>query len=39
MAQAYLSGQYSMAAIARHFGVHYSTVSRLVRAFENKADE
>lgn len=39
MAQAYLSGQYSMAAIARHFGVHYSTVSRWVRAFENKADE
>lgn len=27
MAQAYLSGQHSMAAIARHFRVHYSTVS------------
>lgn len=35
MARAYLSGQHSMAAIARHFGVHYSTVSRAVGAFED----
>ncbi len=34
MARAYLSGQYTMAAIARHFGVHYSTVSRMVREYE-----
>jgi len=39
MAQAYLSGQHSMAAIAKHFGVHYSTVSRTVSAFENEAGE
>lgn len=38
MAQAYLSGQHSMAAIATHFGVHYSTVSRAVSAFEQEAD-
>lgn len=36
MARAYLSGQYAMAAIARHFGVHYSTVSRAVRNHEGK---
>lgn len=34
MARAYLSGGYNMGEIARHFGVHYSTVSRAVRAFE-----
>jgi len=34
MALAYLSGQHSMAAIARHFGVHYSTVSRVVKSHE-----
>jgi len=34
VARAYLSGQHMMAAIARHFGVHYSTVSRMVRAHE-----
>ncbi|MEW6131621.1 MAG: transposase [Pseudomonadota bacterium] len=34
MARAYLSGQHTMAAIARHFGVHYSTVSRMVREYE-----
>lgn len=34
MACAYLSGQHTMAAIARHFGVHYSTVSRAVRRLE-----
>ncbi|HUX89570.1 MAG TPA: transposase [Gallionellaceae bacterium] len=36
MAWAYLSGQHTMAAIARHFGVHYSTVSRAVRNHEGK---
>ena len=36
MAQAYQSGAYTMAAIAEHFGVHYMTVSRAVRAFEGK---
>lgn len=36
MAQAYHSGAYTMAAIAEHFGVHYMTVSRAVRAFEGK---
>ncbi|NMG15868.1 Transposase, IS200-like [Aromatoleum bremense] len=35
MARAYLSGQHTMAAIAEHFGVHYSTVSRMVRSHEN----
>jgi putative transposase len=30
MAQAYATGRYSMAAIARAFGVHYATVSRAV---------
>ncbi len=35
MARAYQSGQHTMAAIARHFGVHYSTVSRMVRAHED----
>lgn len=34
MAQAYLSGAYTMAEIGRHFGVHYMTVSRAVRKFE-----
>lgn len=37
MARAYLSGQHTMAAIARHFGVHYATVSRMVKAYENSA--
>ena len=35
MARAYLSGRYTMAAIAHHFGVHYATVSRAVNAFKN----
>lgn len=35
MARAYRSGQHTMAAIARHFGVHYSTVSRMVSAYED----
>ena len=30
MAQAYATGDYTLAEIARHFGVHYSTVSRAV---------
>jgi len=34
IALAYLSGQHTMAAIARHFDVHYTTVSRLVKAYE-----
>ncbi|MCJ7600355.1 MAG: transposase [Desulfobulbaceae bacterium] len=36
MARAYLSGRHSMAAIALHFGVHYSTVSRAVKNHEEK---
>ncbi|MGR9100944.1 MAG: transposase [Gammaproteobacteria bacterium] len=35
MALAYRSGRYTMKEIARHFGVHYSTVSRAVKAMEN----
>ncbi|MBF0218341.1 MAG: addiction module toxin RelE [Gammaproteobacteria bacterium] len=34
MAKAYLSGQHTMAAIAKHFSVHYSTVSRAVKKHE-----
>lgn len=34
MAQAYLSGHYSLAAIANHFGMSPSTVSRTVKAHE-----
>lgn len=34
MALAYLSGDYTMKAIADHFGVHYTTVSRAVKEFE-----
>jgi hypothetical protein len=37
MARAYLSGGYSQGRIARHFAVHYSTVSRAVRRFEQRA--
>lgn len=37
MAAAYRSGHYSLTEIGRHFGVHYSTVSRAVRSAE--ADE
>ena len=32
--QAYLSGAYTMAEIGCHFGVHYITVNRAVRKFE-----
>ncbi|RCX26129.1 transposase [Thioalbus denitrificans] len=35
MAEAYLSGHYTMREIAEHFGVHYSTVSRAVKALES----
>jgi hypothetical protein len=31
MAKAYESGAYTLAQIAGHFGVHYSTVSRAVK--------
>ena len=34
IALAYLSGQHTMSAIAAHFGVHYTTVSRLVKDYE-----
>jgi hypothetical protein len=34
IAQAYLSGAYTMAEIGGHFGVHYMTVNRAVRKFE-----
>ena len=34
IARAYLSGRHTMAEIAKHFGIHYTTVSRLVRAYE-----
>lgn len=36
MAQAYLSGAYTMAEIGQHFSVHYMTVSRAVRHHEAK---
>lgn len=38
MARAYMSGQHTMAAIAEHFGVHYSTVSRAVASHEGAAE-
>ena len=34
MARAYLSGAYSQAAIASYFQVHYSSVSRAIRRYE-----
>jgi hypothetical protein len=34
IARAYLSGRHTMAAIAKYFDIHYTTVSRLVRAHE-----
>ena len=34
MGRAYLSGQHSLTEIARHYGVHYSTVSRAVKRHE-----
>lgn len=36
MAQAYFSGAYTMAEIGAHFGVHYMTVSRAVKRFEQR---
>jgi putative transposase len=36
MVLAYQSGGYALAQIARHFGVHYSTVSRAVKGSEGK---
>ena len=35
MAQAYLSGEFTMKAISTEFKVHYATVSRAVRKLEN----
>lgn len=37
MARAYLSGDFTLKAIADYYGVHYSTVSRAVRSFEKKS--
>jgi putative transposase len=37
MARAYLSGAYTMSEIGAHFGVHYMTVSRAVRRFEQNS--
>ena len=39
IALAYLSGQYTMAKFAEHFGVHYTTVSRLVKVYEKAQRE
>jgi putative transposase len=39
MANAYLSGAYTMREIANHFGVHYMTVSRAVRESERQKVE
>jgi hypothetical protein len=36
MANAYLSGAYTMAEIARHFKVHYMTVSRALKKVEER---
>ncbi len=35
MARAYLSGRHALAAIARHFSVHSTAVSRAVSGYEN----
>lgn len=37
MARAHLEGGYSQAEVARHFGVHYSTVSRAARRLLDRA--
>ena len=39
LARAYLSGAYTMSEIGAHFGVHYMTVSRSVRRFEQNDPE
>ncbi len=36
MTRAYLAGGFTMKAIGEHFGVHYSSVSRYVKAFEQR---
>lgn len=36
MAQAYLSGHYTLAQIGQHFGVSYATVSRAVKQAEGR---
>ena len=36
IAKAYASGGYSMRAIGKHFGLHYSRVSRIVSGAKNK---
>ena len=36
MAKAYLSGAYTMTEIGEHFKVHYMTVSRAVRNYEDQ---
>jgi putative transposase len=38
MARAYLSGRHTMAAIAKHFDVHYATVSRAVNAYKSTSE-
>ena len=38
IALAYLSGQHTMATIAEHFGMHYTTVSRIVSAYEKSKE-
>ncbi|MHB1677082.1 MAG: transposase [Sulfuriferula sp.] len=38
IAQAYLSGAYTMTEIGENFGIHYMTVSRAVRQFEKKRE-
>ncbi|NJN46830.1 MAG: transposase [Candidatus Competibacteraceae bacterium] len=37
MARAHLEGRHTLKAVAQHFQVHYSTVSRAVKLFEAKA--
>ena len=37
MARAHLEGGYSQAEVARHFGVHYSTVSRAARRLQSES--
>ena len=39
IALAYLSGQHTMAAVAKHFGVHYTTVSRAVKNHEHREQQ
>jgi REP element-mobilizing transposase RayT len=36
MVKAYLSGAYTMAEIGRHFNIHYMTVSRAVKKYEER---